>query len=343
MYKPTVNAVITDRELCMANRIRAARSMFSHRATGLLLTASLAVGGSGSWIVTTAVAAEKAAVVKRMPIDPKSTAAVNASIQVLTKEYAAAMKEKIPKLREKSDYFPSPAPPEITPDAVLAAMEKSIGSDRAAEAYVKWQLLSAMPAPFPAEMADRAVLIYARAPVPIAHPGLNHSDLDRELYRAGISKQANEGEINTAYRDAIDRFTNMNRPIIAYRNELFGRLPQGLPAIAGGLVDIETRASRGIPCADFWQPLSGAIRGWATLGANPGQASGVVSELQKLRSMVADSKNLPYGNVAWDNTRKLLSWRPGSVLNPELVDDTITLVKNAAMNPGGGIKFKDGK
>lgn len=326
----------------MMKRNRALRSVTRRRTTALVfLIAVSSMGGTGL-LDRPAMGVDKP-VARRMPVDPKSIAAVNTAVVALTKEYKEAIKDKTPKLREKSDYFPNPAPAEITPDAIVAALEKSIGSDRVAEAYVKWQLLSAIPGPFPAELGDRAVAAYNKAPAPSAHPGLDHTALDRELYRSGISKQSNESEINTGFREVIDRVMRTNHPVLSYRNELFGRLPQTWPTILAGVTDIETRAARGIPVADFWTTLSGVIRNWATLSGNASQASSLVSELNRFKAMVADPKSLPYANVAWDDKKKSLSWKPGSLLKPETIDDTVNLVKNSAMNPGGGIKFKDGK
>src|SRR5258706_13020818 len=62
--------------------------------------------------------------------DPKAVAAVNTAVAALVKEAQAGLKEggsKDPatKLREKADYFGDAPPADITPEAVLAALEKA--------------------------------------------------------------------------------------------------------------------------------------------------------------------------------------------------------------------------
>ena len=60
--------------------------------------------------------------------------------------------------------------------------------------------------------------------------------------------------------------------------------------------------------------------------------------------MITDARSLPYTSVGWDDKKHMLYWKPGGpVLKPELIDDTANLVRNSAVNTGGGIKFKDGK
>jgi hypothetical protein len=66
---------------------------------------------------------------------------IPAAITALRKEYMGFVKDPKATLREKSDYFKE-NPAEVTPDAILKALEGSITGDAALQAYVKWQLLS---------------------------------------------------------------------------------------------------------------------------------------------------------------------------------------------------------
>src|SRR5881227_1730799 len=102
--------------------------------------------------------------------------AVNAAVAALVKEYQAYAKDpKASPLREKSNYFIENPAPDATPELVVKALESSVGGGSGAggEAYVKWQLLSAVPDKFPEELVKRAIAVYRRTPAPSPHPGMN--------------------------------------------------------------------------------------------------------------------------------------------------------------------------
>src|SRR4051812_21118948 len=121
------------------------------------------------------------------------------AITALVKEYQTSLKEKNGEgLREKCDYFASDKPDGVTPDVILAALDKPIpgAADPRAEAYVKWQLLSGIPGKLPDELKARAINAYRRAPLPSEHPARNHRALDQKLYRIGLFKADQEVGIN---------------------------------------------------------------------------------------------------------------------------------------------------
>src|SRR4051812_28458017 len=122
-----------------------------------------------------------------VPYKPKGFA-VTAAIQALQKEFAAHAKEpQKNKLRDKSDYFKANPSPDATPELIMKGLEGSVSGGYAAEAYVKWQLLSGIEGKFPDDLVKRAVAVYRRAPSPANHPGLDHRTANRAIM--GIKKE----------------------------------------------------------------------------------------------------------------------------------------------------------
>src|SRR5690242_8897685 len=87
------------------------------------------------------------------PTKPTASPAQPA-ISALLKEYKDKKGEG---LREKSNYFQENKTEGITPEVIVAALEKPVSPDARTEAYVKWQLLSGVEAAFPEELKSRVV------------------------------------------------------------------------------------------------------------------------------------------------------------------------------------------
>ena len=78
------------------------------------------------------------------------TGPVQIASAALLKEYQTVMKDKKGEgLREKCDYFTQNKVEGLTPELILAAIEKPSSPDPRADAYVKWQLLSGVGPKFP--------------------------------------------------------------------------------------------------------------------------------------------------------------------------------------------------
>src|SRR3954453_8491882 len=130
----------------------------------LLHRSTVTLGACCGFFALTLAHASHAAAPAAAPTKPGSTPAATAkpgpspvapAIAALVKEYQTSFKEKKGEgLREKCDYFASDKPDGVTPDVILAALDKPIpgAADSRAEAYVKWQLLSGIPGKFPDEL-----------------------------------------------------------------------------------------------------------------------------------------------------------------------------------------------
>jgi hypothetical protein len=295
---------------------------------------------------TGAHAAPPAAATTR-PAGRPGVSPVLAAQQALLKEYLSVMKDKKGEgLREKCDYFTTNPAEGVTPELILAALEKPVGGgDARADAYVKWQLLSGVAGKFPESLKVRAIRAYRAAPSPAPHPGLNHMLLDRKLNAVGTMRSDAEGPINKEIGDVITVYRVQIEPMLAYRDELLARLPPGFDTFVAGLGDAYDRVIHGAPANEFWSSLSASIKSWALTSAEPAQMRQIAGAIEKLKDTVKDEKFRPYYRVLWtDNASyKGLKWQAeGTIVNDKALDDLAEFLAEQARNPGGGgLQFKD--
>ena len=270
--------------------------------------------------------------------------------RAILKEYQTIMKDKKGEgLREKADYFGEKKPEGVNAESVLAVLEKRIpgATDPRAEAYVKWQLLSGVGEKFPEELRARATKVYLNAPKPKASPGLNRANLDRKLNRdVGLMNKDAEGEVNKAYQDVITNWRVDIEPYLAYRDELYAKLPTGYDTFVAGLTDIYDRVTRGAPANEFWTTLGAGIRTWALTATDARQLQNMAGAVAKLQETVKDERNKPYAHVRWESGDKFmgLKWHSEQTIRElRSVDDVAVLLEERAKNPGsaGGLGFKD--
>jgi hypothetical protein len=281
------------------------------------------------------------------PVKPAASP-VPAAVAALLKEYQSVMKEKKGEgLREKCDYFTTSPADGVTPELILAAIEKPIGSDPRAEAYVKWQLLSGFQGKFPDPLKARAIQAYRRAPLPHAHPGLAHGDLERTLSRVGVMNQEREMPINKEFGDAIQAYRVNIEPILEYRDELLARLPIGYETYVAALSDVYDRVSHGAPANGFWTTLAAAIKSWALTTDNAAQIRQLAAAVTKIQATVKDERYRPYTRVGWVKSDSYtgLKWNgEGTIANDKAISDLGDFLTERAKNPSaGGLKFKDDK
>jgi hypothetical protein len=265
--------------------------------------------------------------------DPKATAAVNAAVAALVKEAQAGMKEggsKDPttKLREKADYFGDAPPAEITPDAVLAVLEKPMSSDPRADAYVKWQLLAAVHGQFTEEQGPRALAAYRKAPEPYSHPGLDRNKLTGALFKVGAMNRDNEGNVNKEFQAAIDKFTTDNLYILHYRDDLYARLPLSAESLKAGVDDMYVRVRHGVNSSSMFAQVGSSIRSWSLL-ADRRQLGGVDRALGTLLQTVKDVHCQPFTRVAWGDNPMGLHWEGGELISNADIQSVIDAVREA--------------
>jgi len=267
------------------------------------------------------------------------------AIVALLKEYHEAAKKNFEGLRDKSDYFAKDKPSDVTPEVILAALERPIGTDRRAEAYVKWQLLSGVETKFPEELKARALRVYRNAPAPATHPGADHTFLERKLRRIGITNADQEEPINKELTRAITEFRLSIEPILSYRDELYSRMPSGFETYTAALADLYTRVSNGAPATKFWQDLMGSMRAWALSATDASQMREIAGGVEKIYNFVKDDRNKPFYRVMWVKEDKYLGLRwvsQGTIDQDKSMDDFAQWLQEHANNPSaGGLNFKD--
>jgi hypothetical protein len=295
-----------------------------------------------TWVALVAAASMTRAAAPAKPSPAASP--LQPAVAALLKEYQAAAGDKGGALREKCDYFAKGKPEGVTPENVVAALEKPVASDGRAEAYVKWQLLSALEGKFPDELKARAIAVYRKAPKPARHPGADRTSLERLLNRVGITKSEAEADINKEFGDVITKYRLQIEPVLSYRDELYARLPGGFEALAAGLEDVYARVSSGAPANEFWTTVSAGMRSWALASSDGQKMRQLASAVEKLRLFVKDEKNRPYYRVIWAKEDKYtgLKWIGESTIqNDKSMEDIAAWLEEHAKNPGGGLNFKE--
>jgi hypothetical protein len=266
---------------------------------------------------------------------------VAAAIAALQKEYQAYAKDpRGNTLRTKSNYFAEHPTAEATPDAIMKALEGSVSGGSDVEAYVKWQLLSAIPGKFAPERLKRGIAVYHRAPMPAEpHPGLDHYRLKRAIN--GIRKEDVQN-VQHQFDQAVKRFKDANEVFISYRDDLFSRLPDSYDAINAGLEDVEERASRGLNANTLFDNVAAAIRSWSITDAKPSEVRAVGQTILNIKAALAREENKPYTKIV---DKKGWRWEAtGSVVDPKKIDLLVKFLENyASGSNAGGLKFKDSK
>jgi hypothetical protein len=202
------------------------------------------------------------------------------AVAELKREYAAYRKDPdAAPLRTASDYFLDQpgAPP---PAAVLAALEKPLGDDARLAAYVKWQLLSALPETLEeADDAQRLIKAYQKAPLPALRYGAaprEKQQLDALLTRA---RPQDDVPLTARLEEAVAHGHDADAPVMAYRDALYRRLPVGRDRFRAGLQDAYARLSVAAPTTDHMARVAEELRDWARSGDATAAQVGEVAEL----------------------------------------------------------------
>lgn len=264
--------------------------------------------------------------------------AVNQAIAALTKEFQAYQKDaKANPLREKSDYFKTNPSADATPDLVMRALEGSVSGSAEQQAYVKWQLLSGISGKFPDDMVKRALAVYRRAPMPIPHPGLRRQELAKAI--SGLKKE-NLGQASKEYDAVLERNTEANRPILGYRDELFGRLPTNkLDVISAGFEDVAERAGAGLNANGAFDSVAAGVKSWALMEGKPSGMRSLADRVAGLGQAAAQDDNKPYTKLG--DSKGNVAWQASATVDPKKCEQLVSFLNQTASSPAGGLKFKD--
>lgn len=271
---------------------------------------------------------------------------LDSSVEALKHEFAAHAKgPNPPPLRTKCDYFSEKTRADVPLDALLGVLEKPLpGTDARQGAFVKWQLLSALPASPDDATVERLLKIYQHAPLPSARYGSSARE-KRELDKLipGAQKQ-DDVKLTKRLEEAVTRGFDQDRPITAYRDELYARIPLGKQRFLAGMQDAQARLTVGGDKEALGERMAAELKEWASApSADRTQVREVVEAFGKLRLVESPpyykSAAVRRGRLQWvTETDTLLSKRRLTTLHKLLLDAAGTGALAPAVAGGGNGK-----
>lgn len=258
---------------------------------------------------------------------------LEAAVKDLKQEYAAHQKDPDEsRLRPQSNYFRD-HPVELSPDSVLDALERPISDDPRLSAYVRWQLLSGAPAKFDEKLLPRVLRLYESAPQPWPRFGVapvERAQLDALLTKA---RREDEAPLSVKLEERFARDSEENKPVLAYRSELYARLPASYESLVAGLRDAHERAAAAAGGGAYDEHAKRVVQdaqAWAQSGsADPRQCGQLADLVARLRF----ERSPPYyARAAWRNDRLSWSTRTDAVYSPKKLSDLEKVLREAQKN-----------
>jgi hypothetical protein len=247
------------------------------------------------------------------PPDAKNAeAAVQAAATQLVKEADGG------KLREASNYFTKNIErlDEVTPEAILAALERKHSQDLRVDSYVKWQLLSGMPGKIDQKLVPRLMSLY-QAAVAIqlpTNPTMNQQvwpELDAEARKK--SGQTGAEELTEWLDKRFAQAMGTAEAMTNLRSQLFAAIPMSPSLCQLALKDAMARNMAGWESREFQGLLLNNVRHWALMGAPQGEVQAVAGQLDQIQKNAANKANaetfpVVYGRARFDNKDKKVVW-----------------------------------
>ncbi len=253
------------------------------------------------------------------PKPPTPQRTIEIAIESLEKEYAAAQKGPAKSaLREHCDYFVDHPAPDLKPEAILAAVQRDLPGDQRAASYVRWQLLSGLPAPIdqhnPRLLAE-AIDAYRKAPLPLPHFGLTPADQAQLNSLAASARREEDVAINSRVEQAVQNVMEANRYLIAYRDEFYHRLPKTPQTFLAAFVDADQRLKVAAGVRDWMPTVINDVYNWmGTDAADPQSCATLANAVAELRFRAAP----PYYDKVVLGKQSKLTWEKKSdSANPE--------------------------
>ena len=285
--------------------------------------------------VVTLGAPAKTPETKQSRAQVKAEAAVlESAVSELKKEFAAHQKDpqKAP-LRTQCTYFLD-HPAQVAPESLLGAIDQVTGTDPRLVAYVRWQLLSGAPKKFEPEpkLLPRVLEAYRRAPLP--PPRFGTSPQDQAKLDASLKdvRKEDDARLSTMLEELGRREAEANKPILAYRDELYARLPTGYDALVAGLRDAAERtaaAAGGGTSDEHAGRVVKDAQAWAQSGsAEPKQCGQLVEAVARLRH----TRSPPYyarATLRRGADRPSWATKTDSVYSPKKLADLEKVLRDA--------------
>ncbi|MEA2709563.1 MAG: hypothetical protein QOF78_2164 [Phycisphaerales bacterium] len=275
---------------------------------------------------------------RRSSTEAAATAAVRAAVIALTKEYEQNLRSPGTAVRETSDYFKNVHDDTVTPDAIATALQ-SRGGDARTAAYVKWQLLSGLDnAPVPDSATAKQLLgAYRNAPQPIARPGVSPQDQQKLDVLVQGRKESDEADLKAYLDAAVSQVARQNTVILAYRDELYKKLPKTPETFAAAMDDLMQRLTVVAEDKALLKQLVADVREWATLETRPPHA---MAALARAARKLADMKGPQYYQTPYWHSSNVFAWRKtrGSVDSASALKDLAVYLEDLAAQPKFEVK-----
>jgi hypothetical protein len=269
------------------------------------------------------------------------------AVKELLKEARESARGKKPFPRTASDYFAKSTDEKPTEQQILGQLRKGLDRNPLIDAYVKWQLLSAVPAKFAAERTEEAVRALVNAPSLPPLPGAVDDVKQRLREALGRMRSDREGAldeesakmldaVNTGLASETNRVLAENKLLVDYRNELIKRIPdddekQKVLLMKARMEDLSQRAGAGHPTLDAFKILAAEIRTWAVT-ANKG-------DIGRMAEFVGEytqrSPAQVFEQADWDRRKRAVVWRTRLAGLDKKVLDSLQADLRAAVNNAG--------
>jgi hypothetical protein len=267
-------------------------------------------------------------------------AEIQETIAALTKEVHAALRQSSSPPRTQSDYFTENPSEDVTPEAVAAVLLRRGDGPATVEAYLKWQLMSALPETLEDPKIAAALLrAYRSAPPPYPRPGVEPRDRARLDKLVHGTRESERQAITEEFERQLEQFNVANGPVLAYRDELLERLPPSYETYAAAFGDSLQRLEAGLEVADHVEMIAEGIRSWAMTGnATPRQLADLLKAVRQLKNQEGPQY---YDRLEWNEKARRLTWykQRNDLNDGKHLDDLVAFLTEQVKNPPGSLNF----
>jgi hypothetical protein len=261
------------------------------------------------------------------------------AVVALKAEYAAFAKNPAgPQLRTECGYFKLGA--NVPLDALLVALERPVAggsADGRQTAYIKWQLLSALPQTPDDDAVRRLLKVYERAPLPAMRYGGGKKEQRALDALIDPDRPQDDVRLNAGLDETVAKAFELDRPIVAYRDELYRRLPASREKFVAALRDAHARLGVAAQKDTLAENLQADLPKWALVTGVDEAGRSAVREVAELLGKLRFVESPPY--YAYASVRSgRLAWRTRA-------DALLTKAKFAALHKqmldAGGVPAVD--
>ena len=255
---------------------------------------------------------------------------IEAAVAALKKEYAAYVKDpEASRLRAQPTYF-TDNPVQLSESSLLDALDRPLADDPRCAAYVKWQLLSGGPEKFDAKFLPRVLAVYEKAPAPPPRFGSTPAERQKLDILALKARKEDDAALSAKVEERVRQDTEANKPVLAYRDALYARLPGGYDALVAGFRDAHERTQAAAGGGAYDEHAARVVKdalAWAQSGAaDPEQCAKLTELVTRLRFV----RSPPYyARASWRYDRVAWSSKTDAVYSAKKLADLEGVLREA--------------